>query len=394
MTKRSICVISGTRADFGLLAPVLDAIDKMPSLTSRLLVTGAHLAPQFGETVLEIEASGRPIWARVPLALSDDSRRTTACAIGDATVGISKALSEDLPDVIFVLGDRYEILGAASAALALGIPIAHAHGGEVTEGAFDEQIRHAVTKMAHLHFVAAAQYRARVIQMGEQPARVFNVGALALDVMDTYEKMTRSETLQRLALAEDDHYVVVTWHPETATHQGETHLQNLTQAMDETAHTGTKFIVTGVNADPGYTKVHEIIQSFAAKRPADVRCFTSLGSTLYTNTMRHAAAVVGNSSSGIIEAPSLGVPTVNIGERQRGRLRAASVIDCAPETHAITDALKKVQTNDFRQAIKDQQSPLGTPGAARRIAAVLSDVDLSALIPKRFHDIPSGNTVQ
>ncbi|TAN61498.1 MAG: UDP-N-acetylglucosamine 2-epimerase (hydrolyzing) [Magnetospirillum sp.] len=387
MSPRTICVVTGSRAEYGLLLPLTKEIEADPALSLRLVVTGSHLESRFGNTVTAIEADGFAIDARVGMDLSGDAPLDTARAMARGLVGMAEAFERLRPQLVVVLGDRYEILAAAQAALLLRLPIAHIHGGEASEGAMDEAIRHALTKMAHLHFAAAEPYRRRIIQMGEQPERVFTVGAMALDVLADRRPLSRSELERRLDLPEGARYFLVTYHPATLDDADPgTAVEALAAALDSFAE--HHVIVTGVNADPGHDAVAKAIDHWRQRRSGRVRAVTSLGQTLYAAAMSGAEAVVGNSSSGIIEAPFLGTPTVNLGIRQRGRVRAASVIDCGETEAEILAALTRALDPVFRSEAAGVAYPFGTPGAARRVVEVLKSVSLDGLLLKSFHDLP------
>jgi UDP-hydrolysing UDP-N-acetyl-D-glucosamine 2-epimerase len=385
--SRRICVVTGTRAEFGLLRHLMDRLAADERATLQTLVTGSHLVPSLGETWQEVEAAGFAIDARVDLELGDDSPLGVARSIGRGVEGLTRELQLLGPTVVVLLGDRYETLAAAQAAMLLGLPIAHLHGGESTEGAIDEVIRHAVTKMSHLHFVAAEPYRRRVIQLGEDPARVFTVGAFALDAIAELEPVGLDELseLAGLDLAARP-FVVFTYHPVTLEPDGvASATQAVLDALDRVPEISV--LATKANADPGGRQVNALIEDWTARRRDRVALVASLGHRRYLSAARAAMAVVGNSSSGVIEAPALGVPTVNVGDRQRGRLRAPSVLDVPEETEAIAAALREVLDRPGGP-VDLGANPYGTPGAAQRTAAVLLEHPLEGLVRKRFHDIP------
>ena len=367
---RRVCVVTGSRAEYGLLTPLLQVLENDPAFDVRLVVTGAHLSERFGKTVIEIEADGRAIEALVPLQLDDDTQLGTIRAIAAALTGIAEAVHRIAPEVVVLLGDRFEILAAAQAAFIAGYPIAHIQGGELTEGALDDGFRHAITKLSQLHFVAAEPYRERVIRMGEAPGRVFNVSSLALDVIQNTPLLTRREVAKLLKLELGDLYLLLTYHPVTLDESsGSAELASLLGAIDEFPQ--FKVVITGHNADPGHTRIGELLERFAAERPNRVRLVRSLGRRLYLSTVKHCHAVLGNSSSGIIESPALGVPTVDVGTRQRGRLAAGSVVHAGTESTSIRTAIERVVTDEFRASARSVISPYGTPGAAERIAGIL-----------------------
>ena len=351
-------------------------------------MTGAHLSPHFGNTWREIEADGFVIDAKVPITLDDDSATGTARAMATALAGIATALETLKPEIVVLLGDRYEILAAAAAALFLRIPVAHIHGGEMTTGALDDSMRHAITKMAHLHFTAANDYSRRVIQLGEDPARVFTVGAIGLDDLDALTTFNPDALSEITKIAINDPLFLITYHPATL---GETEtvaaIDSLIAALEDFPE-ATK-VFTGVNADPGNQVIAARIQDFAKSQPDRTAYVNSLGRACYLSAMRGAATVIGNSSSGIIEAPAVGTPTVNIGDRQKGRLRVASVIDCNEGSESIRNAIRKSLSPEFCKCLSGMTLAYGSGGANERIAEVLRTVDLSGLVQKRFHDIPA-----
>ena len=387
MAERKICVVTGTRADYGLLYWLMKEIDTDPALCLQLVVTGAHLEPRFGHTVDVIEADGFEIAARVPINLTDDSAVGVATSMGLALSGISKAITDLRPDIVVVLGDRFEILSAAEAAMLCRIPIAHIHGGEATEGLIDEPIRHAITKMSHLHFATADPYRRRIIQMGEQPDSVFTVGAPGLDNIDRLALLDRKALGANLNLPLEQGYFLVTYHPVTLSgdNPGEA-VATLIKALDRFPE--KKIILTGVNADPGNSGIDRLFSSYARNNSARVHSAVSLGQIRYLSAMKHADVIVGNSSSGLIEAPAFGVPTVNIGDRQRGRLKADSVIDCTGNEAAIAEALTKALSPNHRKIAASAVNPYGTPGASAIIKDTLRDVELhEGMLMKRFFDM-------
>jgi len=386
MTRpRRIAVVTGSRADYGLLRGVLTHLKAMDDVALSVVACGMHLVPRFGETWRAIEADGFPIAARIDFQLDDDQAQTVARGAGIGLAGFADALPKLAPDVLVLLGDRFEILSAAVAATLLNIPVAHIHGGEITAGAFDDAIRHAITKMASLHFVAAEPYRRRVIQMGENPDVVFNVGAPGLDLASAVPAIGRTELAAQLGLSGHERFLLITLHPTTA--RPESDAANVAALLGALGDIGDRsFVFTGVNADPGYRAIDDAIRDFVARRPKQARLFASLGSERYWAALRLADAVVGNSSSGIVEAPAAGVPSVNIGDRQFGRLRAASIIDCPADPAVIGAALRTILEGRFR-VDPEQQLPYGRGGASQKIAATLRRIDLRAAFPKHFHDL-------
>lgn len=383
--RRRIAVVTGSRADYGLLRGILTRLQNMNDVDLRVIVCGMHLLPKFGETWRIIEADGFPIAAKIDLELGDDRAETVARGTGIGVTGFAEALPRIAPDLLVVLGDRYEILSAAVAATLLNIPIAHIHGGEVTAGAFDDAIRHAITKMACVHFAAAEPYRRRIIQMGENPDFVFNVGAPGLDLAATAPAMNRPDLFKALGISGPERFLLVTLHPTTA--RPDADAANVTALLGALAQVEDRsFIFTGVNADPGYRAIDDAVRAFVAARPGRAHLFASLGSERYWAALRLADAVVGNSSSGILEAPAVAVASVNIGDRQLGRLRAASVIDCPADRSAVLAAIQSILEGRF-QPDNSSEPPYGRGGASEKIAGTLRKIDLSRAFPKYFHDL-------
>ncbi|MCC7484468.1 MAG: UDP-N-acetylglucosamine 2-epimerase (hydrolyzing) [Burkholderiales bacterium] len=381
---RTILVATGSRAEYGLMRWLMKEIAADPALRLQVLATGAHLAPGLGMTVREIEADGFAIDARVPIALDSDEPAAIARSMGLAAAGVADAIVRLAPDLMVVLGDRYEILAAAAAAVVARVPLAHIHGGEVTEGAYDDAIRHAITKLAHWHFVAAEPYRKRVVQMGEPPQRVFNCGAPALDGIARLERLTRGELETALGMRLGRPLVLATCHPETLA-RGDPLAAGraLIVALERMPHASVVF--TYPNADTGGRALIEAIERFVARRGDAARAFASLGQVRYLNLMREADLVAGNSSSALVEAPALGTATVNIGERQHGRLKASSVIDAPAEPDAIGRAIQSALSPAFRERLPRTVSLYGEPGASARIKDLLKTVDIAAR--KAFFDI-------
>ena len=383
---RKICLITGSRAEYGHLRWLAREIADDPDLRLQWLVTGSHLMERFGLTYREIEEDGFVIDEKVEMALADDSAGAIARSLGEGAIGVSGALERLSPDIVVILGDRYEMLAAASAALVLGLPVAHLHGGEVTEGAFDDAIRHAITKMAHLHFVAAEPYRRRVIQLGEPPDRVHHVGAPGLDNIDNLDLLDLGSLEGLLGFRLGAGYFLVTYHPVTL-QSGDpaTPAREMLTALD--AFPERKILFTGVNADPGHDAIGRAIAGYARANPERALVRASLGTAVYLSAMKHAAGVIGNSSSGLVEAPALRVPTVNIGDRQKGRLRAPSVIDCTETAHSIRQAIERALEPSFPGVLEDAVCPYGSGGASARIKKLLKSTPLDDLTWKRFHDV-------
>jgi UDP-hydrolysing UDP-N-acetyl-D-glucosamine 2-epimerase len=380
---RRIAVVTGGRADYGLLRPVMAAIRNESSLSLQVIAAAAHLSPAKGLTVRDIEADGFAIAARVEMLHDGDTPLATAKSIGVGTQGFADAFVTLKPDIVILLGDRFEILAAAVAALPLGIPLAHIHGGEASEGAYDEQIRHAVTKMSHLHFVAAEPYRKRILAMGENPDSVTVTGAPGLDNIATAPAMTRQQLAEALEFPLDDAPLLITYHP--ATLDMSDAAPRLQALLDALSAIDKPLIVTAPNADAGNRAITAQMEAFCTSRPR-AKLFASLGTSRFLNTMRHAAAMVGNSSAGIIEAPSFELPVVNVGLRQTGRLRAANVIDCEETAGAVSAAVSRALDPAFRASLKGLKNPYGDGHAGPRIAHILAQAELGpSLLRKKFH---------
>jgi UDP-N-acetylglucosamine 2-epimerase (non-hydrolysing) len=382
---RRIGVLTATRAEYGLLSGLLQEIEQRPDMELQLLVTGAHLAPAFDHTVGLIEADGFRASATMEVLLSSDTGVGAAKSLALAVMGVAEALDRLRPDVLVLLGDRYETLAAAEAALLLGVPVAHIGGGESSEGAIDESLRHAVTKLSHLHFVAAEPFARRVVQLGEEPGRVHVVGALGIDNIVRLPLLDRARLEEDLGIQLGKPTILVTYHPVTLSRDGTAAgLEALLAALD--AWPRASVVVTAPNADPGGHSIRRQVERYAAARRGPTAVVGTLGQLRYLSLLRLADVVLGNSSSGIIEAPALGTPTVNVGDRQRGRLRARSVIDAAATPAAVLDALSRALT-PARPGVDPNHSPYGDGGAATRIADLLFTTPADGLLGKRFHPL-------
>jgi UDP-hydrolysing UDP-N-acetyl-D-glucosamine 2-epimerase len=387
---RRVLAVTGSRADYGYLVPLLRLLTADPDFDCRLVVTGTHLAAEFGMTVREIEADGFPIAARIAIVPAADDPAAVAGAMAHALTGCAETFARLRPEIVVLLGYRYEILAAACAAALASIPIAHLHGGEATEGAIDDAFRHAITKLALLHFPAAPLYRDRIVQMGEAPERVHCVGSLALDALAATPLAERAVIERELDLPLGRGLFVVTFHPVTLEPgQSQRQFGELLAVLD--ALEDAAIVITRPNADAEGRALIAALDGFAAARPDRVRAFASLGQRRYFGLARHATAVIGNSSSGLLEVPWLGVPTIDIGDRQRGRIAPPSVIHVEPDRIAIADAIVRARSVEFRRAIVGQENPYGDGKAAPRIAAVLKQASLDgASLKKTFHRVPVG----
>ncbi|MDD1957359.1 UDP-N-acetylglucosamine 2-epimerase [Pseudomonas sp. 8209] len=382
--SRRIAVFTGTRAEYGLLYWLMKEIQASSSLELQVIVSCMHLSPEFGNTWQQIKDDGFVIDAKVEMLLSSNTDVGTVKSMGLGTLGFADALDRLRPDVLVVLGDRFEALSIVQAALIMRIPVAHLHGGEVTEGAYDDAIRHAISKMAYLHFVAAHPYRQRVIQMGEAPERVFNVGAVGLDHIKRTPVLSEPELAETLSFDFNSPFLLVTYHPVTLLEEDPvSSFAALLGALDEFSDYGV--VLTYPNADNGGRGLIPMIEDYAASNAGRVLAIPSLGFRRYLSVVGKAAAVVGNSSSGLIEVPSFGVPTVNIGARQQGRLCAESVVHCLPEKACIVAALETALSEPFSAACKQVENPYGQGDAAKQIVQILETCDVS--VHKSFHDL-------
>jgi GDP/UDP-N,N'-diacetylbacillosamine 2-epimerase (hydrolysing) len=381
---RKICVITGTRAEYGLLHWVMQGIKDDPELKLQIIATGMHLSPEFGLTYQAIEQDGFQIDRKVEMLTSSDSAVGIAKSMGLGLIGCADALNELQPDLLVVLGDRFEIFAAVSAALVARIPVAHLHGGETTEGAFDEALRHSITKMSHLHFVAAEVYRQRVIQLGEQPDRVFLVGGLGIDNIKRLKLLTRAELEASLDFKLGTKYLLITFHPVTLdTGTAASQMEELLAALADL--NDTKLIFTLPNADTDGRAMIKMVHQFVAQNP-NARAYTSLGQLRYLSCIAHSDGVVGNSSSGLAEVPSFKKGTINIGDRQRGRLKATSIINCEPNRESIATALGKLYSTAFQDGLSQVINPYGEGGASEMVVKTLKSYAITDIVKKAFYD--------
>ncbi len=384
--KKKICVFTGSRAEYGLLRPLMKEIQKDGEFHLQIFVSGMHLSTEFGLTYREIEKDGFNIDEKAEILLSSDTAVGISKSIGLGVISYSEALKRLDPDAITILGDRFEALACAIASTVARIPIIHIHGGEVTEGAMDEAFRHSITKMSHLHFTSTEEYRKRVIQLGENPERVFNVGALGIDNIKNMKLLSEKDLENALKFRFNKHNLLITMHPVTLERDtSKKHLKNLLEALDE--QNDTHFIFTKANADTEGRVINQLIDDFVNKHSSKAISFTSMGQARYLSTMQFVDAVVGNSSSGIIEAPSFKIGTINIGERQKGRIKAESIIDCKPDKADIKKALTKLYSKDFRKSLKGVMNPYGDGNAASKIIRILKNFDICNMLKKTFYSI-------
>lgn len=385
MSQR-VCVVTGSRAEYGLLSPLLEALRADADFDLQLLVTGSHLSPEFGLTYREIEADGYTIDEKVEVVLSSDTPVGICKAMGLGLISFSEAFSRLNPALIVVLGDRYEIFSAVSAAHISRIPVAHLHGGEVTEGAFDDALRHSITKMSHLHFTSTEAYRKRVIQLGESPERVFNVGAIGLDNLRRLPLLSREDLEQQLGFKFNKHNLLCTFHPVTLEHNSSLEqVQNLLNVLEQ--QPDTSVIFTKTNADTDGRIINQLLDDFAAKHPDRFQTFVSLGQLRYLSMMQFVDAVVGNSSSGIIEAPGFQIGTINIGSRQTGRIKSELVIDCEPTETGIASAFKTLYSSDFQERRLRATNPYGEGQTTSQIISIVKEKIPGRTIQKSFYDL-------
>jgi GDP/UDP-N,N'-diacetylbacillosamine 2-epimerase (hydrolysing) len=384
--NRKICVITGTRAEYGLLRWVMDGIRKSPVLELQVVATGMHLSPEFGLTYREIEKDGFMIDRKVEMLLSSDTPSAITKSTGLGMIGFADVMTELRPDLVVILGDRYEMLAGAFAAVSARIPIAHIQGGETTQGAFDESIRHSISKMSWWHFVAADEYRKRVIQLGEDPERVFNVGGLGVDAIGKLQLLSKEELIQNTGIRFARKNLLVTFHPVTLENQtSEKQFQDLLDVLYELDD--VSIIFTMPNADSDGRVIKKMIEEFVMHHSSKAVAFSSMGQLNYLSALQFVNCVVGNSSSGLLEAPTFRVATVNIGDRQKGRLKADSVIDCEPSRIAIENAIQNALSEDFQQIVAKAVNPYGEGNATEKILSVFQNNLLPAELKKKFYDL-------
>ncbi len=383
---RKILVVTGTRADYGLLYWILKDLAVTSGIELQLVATAMHLEAEFGHTVDLIRNDGFTVDLEVPILEQENTQAAVGRAMGRGIIGFSDAFEKFQPDIVILLGDRFEMLAAAGAATAMCIPIAHIHGGEITEGAIDNSIRHAITKMAHLHFVAAPAYADRVIQMGESPERVYVVGAPGLDNLDRLKLPGRENLFKLLGIAPSHRMFLVTYHPATLDESNPVEaLEELLAALDE--FPDDLVVITKANADSGGRAINDRLETYAALNSERVDLVATLGQVNYLGALKAADMMIGNSSSGIIEAPAAGIPTVNIGIRQAGRLQAESIIDCDGKKDDIVAAINKALSTDFLARIENMEPPYGrAPNASEKITKILGEVELDGILIKSFYN--------
>ena len=383
--KRKICVVTGTRAEYGLLYWLIKEIETDKELLLQLIVTGMHLSPEFGLTYKEIDKEFK-IDKKIEMLLSSDTTVGISKSMGLAQISFAETFEELKPDILIVLGDRYEIFSAASAAMIARIPIAHLHGGETTEGAFDESIRHCITKMSHLHFTSTEKYRRRVIQLGEDPKRVFNVGGMSLENIRRLKLLSRKKFEESINFKLNKKNILVTFHPVTLENStSKEQFQQLLDAIDELED--TNIIFTKANSDTGGRIINQMIDEYVHKNTCKSVGFDSLGQLRYLSALQYVDVILGNSSSGIGEGPSFKVATINIGDRQKGRIKTDSIIDCEPNKISIKAAFEKLYSKEFEELLRDTKSPYGDGYTSDKIIQVLKNIDLENILKKSFYDL-------
>ena len=387
MKRRKICIITGSRAEWGLFYPLAREIRKnKKGFHLQIIVTGMHLSPEYGSTYKEIESDGFKITRKVDMLVSGDTEESVSKSIGLGIIGLTDALREVQPELVILLGDRFETFSAAIASYMLKIPIVHIHGGELTEAAMDDALRHSISKMASLHFVSTLAYKKRVVQIGELPGQVFNVGSLGLDSIKNTKLLTKETLEEKLKFKLGRKNILITFHPVTHGDRASSdkEFRNLLKSVDEIEN--ARVILTKPNSDMYSNTIINMIESYVSRNEDKATCFTSMGRLLYLNAVRFVDVVAGNSSSGIIEVPSFGVPTVNIGDRQKGRVRSHSIIDCNGSIRSINIAFKKAFSESFRKLCKKTKNPYDNGNASENIVSVLKKAKFLRT-QKKFYDI-------
>ena len=384
---KNICIVTATRAEYGLLRPLMSAIKKDHHLFNlQLLVTGAHLSPEFAYTYKQIEEEGFTIDAKVEMLLSADTGTSIVKSMGLGMIGFADTLQRLNPDCIVILGDRYEMLSVATAASVLKIPIIHLHGGEITEGAYDDAFRHAISKLAHIHFSSTEEHRKRIIQMGENPTTVFNVGAIGIDNIKKLKLLSKKELAKQLDIKWKEKIYQVTYHPETLSNISSKELfGNLLSAIDEIEN--ATFVFTKSNADTDGRIINNMIDEYVLRNEEKAKAFTSLGAIKFLSLLSISNGIIGNSSSGIIEAPSFRIPTINIGDRQKGRMQSTSVINVSPDKESIYTAILQSQSEKFESILASSINPYGDGETTEKIMTILKSLDFSKLTSKSFYNI-------
>ncbi|CAM3852221.1 UDP-N-acetylglucosamine 2-epimerase [Aquirufa aurantiipilula] len=383
-----ICVITGTRAEYGLLFWTMKAIQEHPNFELSVCVTGMHLSPEFGLTYKQIESDGFQIDGRVEMLLSSDTSVGITKSMGLGLIGFADFFERSKPNWILVLGDRFEIFSAVTAAMIARIPVAHCHGGEATEGLIDEAIRHSITKMSHLHFTSTSEYRNRVIQLGEQPKSVFQVGALGIENINRLKLLNKEDFESSIDFQLSTLNFLVTFHPVTLDYASAEHqFKELLNALLEFKE--AKIIITKPNADHDGRVIIQLIDEFIRKNSGNAISFVSLGQLRYLSAIKHCQVIIGNSSSGLIEVPSFKKPTVNIGDRQQGRIEAKSVISCEPEKNAIIESIQLALSDEFQQQLKKIENPYGKGNSSIKIVEAIQNSLTRNILKKEFFNLPN-----
>tara|TARA_B100001741_G_C16527819_1_gene587979 strand:+ start:161 stop:1324 length:1164 start_codon:yes stop_codon:yes gene_type:complete len=386
MRKRKIAIFTGTRAEYGLLHWIIKGLNDANDVDVMLMVGGMHLSPEFGNTINEIKRDGFKISHSFEFLLSSETAEGISKSMGLALISASEFFERNRPDILLVLGDRYESFAVSQAAMIARIPIAHIHGGEITEGLIDEAIRHSITKMSHFHYTATEEYRKRIIQLGENPKNIFNYGAPGIDNIKKLKLLNKKDLSQKFNISFDAPYFMATYHPVTLTeNDGEKELANLITALD--AYKDYQVIISYPNADTNSRVLIDILERYRDKNLERVHLFQSLGQLNYLSLLKHSKLVIGNSSSGIIEAPSLKTPTVNIGDRQSGRIKGETVISCKSNVDSIKKAIKKGLSKSFDEKCKRSKNPYGTGEASKKIIKSLRSIKLENILIKKFHNL-------
>jgi len=386
VNNRKICVVTGTRAEYGLLYWLMKEIEASETLELQIVVTGMHLSPEFGLTYQQIEKDGFIIHRKIEMLLSSDNEVGISKSMGIGIISFADCFNDLKPDLLVVLGDRFEIFSAVSTAMVAKIPVAHLHGGEASEGLIDEPIRHSITKMSHLHFTATEQYRNRVIQLGEQPDRVFNVGAAGIDNIVKLDLLSKDSFEESINFKLGIKNILITFHPVTLeSSSAKEQFSNLLLAIDQL--NDINVIFTKANADTDGRVINRMIDQYVKEHPQTTVVFTSLGQLRYLSAIRYMDGVVGNSSSGLLEVPSFKIGTINIGDRQRGRIKAGSVIDCEPTLIGIKEAFRILFSAEFRKSLKLIKTPYGNGGAAEKIVEIIKNYPLDGILKKQFHNL-------
>jgi len=384
--KKIISILTATRAEYGLLKPIIAKLNTVEELDVRIVVTGAHLSPEFGLTYQEIEKDGFTIDEKIEILLSSDTPSSISKSMGLAMISFADYFEKLNPDLLVVLGDRYETLAVATTAMNQRIPIAHLYGGETTEGAIDESIRHAITKLSYLHFTSTDEYRKRVIQLGEHPNRAFNVGAIGIENILNEKLLLKEELGKDLQVDLSNPYAVVTFHPVTLeNNSSKEQIKSLLEVCKE--YKNLNFVFTKANADAEGRIINQYIDKYA-KENNNVIAFTSLGMVRYLSALKYSSMVIGNSSSGLLEAPSFGIPTINIGDRQKGRIQASSIINCDPTQIGIRQALEIALSEDFIKKAKNTINPYGIGKTSNKVVEVIKEqlLDEKIDLKKKFYD--------